>query len=156
MQDSNIERIWRNIDNEYQIDLMTIISWWWLMSVQASIQTSCWSLDKILKQWWKWRSCTKSLLRILNRKHMGVSENSVPHCTQWFCWSLSLWKMAISLGILTQHFQVQTHIDNSKFQGSHSFPRLLGQYEPSSIHHVRCRGLDPPTVDGILQYPGDA
>ena len=22
-----------------------------------------------------------------------------PHCTQWFCWSLSLWKMAISLGI---------------------------------------------------------
>ena len=25
----------------------------------------------------------------------------VPHCTQWFCWSLSLWKMAISLGILT-------------------------------------------------------
>ena len=29
----------------------------------------------------------------------------VPHCTQWFCWSLSLWKMAISLGILTQHFQ---------------------------------------------------
>ena len=23
----------------------------------------------------------------------------VPHCTQWFCWSLSLWKMAISLGI---------------------------------------------------------
>ena len=23
----------------------------------------------------------------------------VPHCTQWFCWSLSLWKIAISLGI---------------------------------------------------------
>ena len=23
----------------------------------------------------------------------------VAHCTQWFCWSLSLWKMAISLGI---------------------------------------------------------
>ena len=62
------------------------------------------------------RSCTKSLLRILNRKN----------------------------------------IDNSNFQGSHIFPRLLGQYEPSSIHHVRCRGLDPPAVDGILQYPGDA
>ena len=27
----------------------------------------------------------------------------VPHCTQWFCWSLSCIKMAISLGILTQH-----------------------------------------------------
>ena len=23
------------------------------------------------------------------RKHVGVSEKSVPHCTQWFCWSLS-------------------------------------------------------------------
>ena len=48
----------------------------------------------------------------------------VPHCTQWFCWSLSLWKMAISLGITphcthyptsvpypmdnyTQHFQTK-------------------------------------------------
>ena len=24
------------------------------------------------------------------KDHEGVSENSVPHCTQWFCWSLSL------------------------------------------------------------------
>ena len=29
--------------------------------------------------------------------------------TQWFCWSLSLWKMAISLGILTQHFQTNPY-----------------------------------------------
>ena len=29
----------------------------------------------------------------------------VPHCTQWFCWSWSLYKMAMSLGRLTQHFQ---------------------------------------------------
>ena len=36
----------------------------------------------------------------------GVSENSVPHCTQWFCWSLSLLNGYISLGILTQHFQL--------------------------------------------------
>ena len=28
---------------------------------------------------------------IRNNYHLGVSENSVPHCTQWFCWSLSLW-----------------------------------------------------------------
>ena len=33
----------------------------------------------------------------------------VPHCTQWFSWSLSLWKMAISLGILTQHFQTNPY-----------------------------------------------
>ena len=37
--------------------------------------------------------------------NVGLSENSVPLFTQWFCWSLSLWKMAISLGRLTQHFQ---------------------------------------------------
>ena len=28
----------------------------------------------------------------------------------WFCWSLSLWKMAISLGILTQDFQTNINI----------------------------------------------
>ena len=37
----------------------------------------------------------------VGKTHMGLSENSVPHCTQWFCWSLSLWKMAISLGVYT-------------------------------------------------------
>ena len=31
----------------------------------------------------------KDLARIL-LEHVGLSENSVPHCTQWFCWSLSL------------------------------------------------------------------
>ena len=45
----------------------------------------------------------------LVESHAGVSENSVPHCTQWFCWSLSLWKMAISLGILTQHVQTNPY-----------------------------------------------
>ena len=34
----------------------------------------------------------------------------VPLCTQWFSWSLSLWKMAISLGILTQHFQTNPYV----------------------------------------------
>ena len=29
---------------------------------------------------------------------MGVWKCCVPRKTQWFCWSLSLWKMAISLG----------------------------------------------------------
>ena len=47
---------------------------------------------------------------------MGVSENSVPHCTQWFSWSLSLWKMAISLRILTQHFQTNPNINQTWFQ----------------------------------------
>ena len=57
---------------------------------------------------------------------MGVSGNSVPHCTQWFCWSLSLWKMAISLGILTQHFQLPTHI----VQASHSIGRIFWVADP--------------------------
>ena len=31
-------------------------------------------------------------LSSLNQRtfYVGLSENSVPHCTQWFCWSLSL------------------------------------------------------------------
>ena len=29
----------------------------------------------------------------------------VPHCTQWFCWSLSLWKMASYHWEYTQYFQ---------------------------------------------------
>ena len=43
--------------------------------------------------------------------YMGLSENSVPLNPVWFCWSLSLWKMAISLGILTQHFQTNPNIN---------------------------------------------
>ena len=35
--------------------------------------------------------------------HMGLSENSVPHCTQWFCWSLSLLNGYFIGGI--PHFQ---------------------------------------------------
>ena len=47
--------------------------------------------------------------------HLGVSENRLnPHCTQWFSWWLSLWTMAISLGRLTQHFQLPTHLDLDK------------------------------------------
>ena len=42
---------------------------------------------------------------IWGSENMGLSENVVYPMTQWFCWSLSLWNMAISLGILTQHFQ---------------------------------------------------
>ena len=40
---------------------------------------------------------------------MMVVVVMVPRKTQWFSWSLSLWKMAISLGIWTQHFQTNPH-----------------------------------------------
>ena len=46
--------------------------------------------------------------------HGCVWKLLVPHCTQWFCWSLSLWKMAISLGIYT--IFRQTHIVNGDHQ----------------------------------------
>ena len=50
----------------------------------------------------------------LNRRrsilNMWVCLKIVYPYTQWFCWSLSLWKMAISLGILTQHFQTNPHV----------------------------------------------
>ena len=41
------------------------------------------SLDVGCSDWFKDFMC---ILYI----YMGLSENSVPHCTQWFCWSLSL------------------------------------------------------------------
>ena len=44
----------------------------------------------------------------IHSAHMGLSENSVPHCTQWFCWSFSLWKTAISLGVY--HIFRHTHM----------------------------------------------
>ena len=43
--------------------------------------------------------------RCTAHKNMGLSENRLNPYTQWFCWSLSRYSMAISLGILTQHFQ---------------------------------------------------
>ena len=41
----------------------------------------------------------------------------VPHCTQWFCWSLSLWKMAISLGIYPIFRQTHILVDVREFLG---------------------------------------
>ena len=52
-----------------------------------------------------------------------------PRKTQWFCWSdIPFWKMAISLGRLTQHFQVQTHLTERpprsyRVAGSWHFPQ---------------------------------
>ena len=40
--------------------------------------------------------------------YMGVSENSVPHCTQWFSWSLSLLN-GYFIGNIPNIFR-QTHI----------------------------------------------
>ena len=59
----------------------------------------------------KWTNIGQLLLanKDLSMTFMGLSENVVYPQTQWFCWSLSLWKMAISLGILTQHFQTNPY-----------------------------------------------
>ena len=42
--------------------------------------------------------------------------------TQWFCWSLSLWKMAISSGILTQHFQTNPYLQHIPIKSHHPRP----------------------------------
>ena len=39
----------------------------------------------------------------MSKTYVGLSENSVPHCTQWFCWSLSLLNGYFIGGI--PHFQ---------------------------------------------------
>ena len=37
---------------------------------------------------------SKSKIMVLIKRYGCVWKCCVPHCTQWFCWSLSLWKMA--------------------------------------------------------------
>ena len=48
--------------------------------------------------------------------HGFVWKCRVPHCTQWFCWSLSLWKMAISLGIYPIFRQTHTETPSGNHQ----------------------------------------
>ena len=56
------------------------------------------------------RHSANILKLLVGYQYMCVSENRlVPLNPVWFCWSLSLWKMAISLGILTQHFQTNPY-----------------------------------------------
>ena len=51
----------------------------------------------------------------------------VPHCTQWFCWSLSLWKMASYHWEYTQHFQTHPFDLYSVHNHDHRHPRgVLG------------------------------
>ena len=54
---------------------------------------------------------------------MGLSENRLNPYTQWFVWSLSLWKMAISLGIYPIFRQTQMEsIQLSEFLGHLAVP----------------------------------
>ena len=78
--------------------------------------------------------------------NMGVSENSVPHCTQWFCWSLSLWKMAISLGRLTQHFQTNPH-QNDWNHGRAERKNHFLLPGPWVACRQRAQGLQPGSCD---------
>ena len=45
----------------------------------------------------------------LQTAQVGVSENRVPHCTQWFCWSLSLLNGYFIGGI--PHFQTYPSVN---------------------------------------------
>ena len=48
----------------------------------------------------QWSTCSGTF-EVINSNWVCLKMWLVPHCTQWFCWSLSLWKMAISLGVWT-------------------------------------------------------
>ena len=49
-----------------------------------------WSLVTVLLANYLYDFYTPLISRRCQYQHVGVSENSVPHCTQWFCWSLFL------------------------------------------------------------------
>ena len=53
---------------------------------RGSPRTCCTSASIAQTSGWP-QTAGKNLGRLC---HLGVSENSVPHCTQWFVWSLSL------------------------------------------------------------------
>ena len=59
--------------------------------------------------------------------------------SQWFCWSLSLWKMAISLGRLTQHFQTNP-------DGVMSKPLSCNVTEDMNIHNYHLFWCEPPAI----------
>ena len=81
--------------------------------------------------------------------YMSLSENSVPLFTQWFCWSLSLWKMAISLGILTQHFQTNPYDHHTHTLGM-SFAKDVLKLQ------IFAEGFftAPPRPQGVPSIPG--
>ena len=66
---------------------------------------------------------------------MGVSENSVPHCTQWFCWSLSLLN-GYFVGKINPTF-------SDKPRSVQSIPE---KKQPLTIQSKRCI-LDPNDTD---------
>jgi hypothetical protein len=83
----------------------------------------------------------KTQAYIIIYHHMGVSENRENPIFQWFSWSLSLWKMAISLGRLTQHFQTNPYIYIY-------YPSIKSMKNPIVFHHITMF----PTRNPIVQW----
>ena len=61
-------------------------SWWWCRS---TVRSSACSLVHQLRG-----EIAGAIPKSQQFLHGCVWKCCVPHCTQWFCWSLSLWKMA--------------------------------------------------------------
>ena len=82
---------------------------------------------------------------------MGLSENSVPLFTQWFCWSLSPKKWLFHWEY-TQHFQTNPYKDNLETTAQESdgirCPMLL-------LHNGR-ELLDHLSGSGVVHCPGRA
>ena len=82
--------------------------------------------------------------------------------TQWFCWSLSLWKMAISLGILTQHFQTNPKWKITILNGKIHYKWPFSIAFCSTVHQKssanrspRSSGAPFPTPAVALRLPAD-
>ena len=80
--------------------------------------------------------------------HLGLSENRLNAYTQWCCWSLSLWKMAISLGVYPIFRQTHLKSTPSKFILKNSF-NLFGIFKASCYRRVR------PCRAAFVVVPGD-
>ena len=90
------------------------------MSIQASIQTSCWSVDS------NWNSDGSENFKHSFFGHFVHRQKTCKNSTS---------------GNPSPHV---LPLPGCLFSAKNPNPRLFGQDEPSSIHDVGCRCLDPP------------
>ena len=142
---SNIMEIHDEIISHQPLFMVRILCWPSMLAASSCQDTwSAWG--------GQWNSINS--VRMLVRRSTPTSESlqgiksygcvwkcCVPLCTQWFCWSLSLWKMAISLGVypIFRH----THIKSIEISGAQCCSRqnflVCKQCKPASQKWVPLR-----------------
>ena len=136
-ESSFVSIVYVDIKIRYQHDLydllLKLLKWTNIKSTYGAIKFF------LLVRLYRWQTCPTPLLG--NGLYIGLSENSVPHCTQWFCWSLSLLN-GYFIGNIP-HFQTNPYIyinDNCLSQLSLKKDCHLGY--PPIVSHCQDKATD--------------